>query len=358
VNAVILFWIVLTLIPVACSYRPKEDHRSEILRDLEKDAPVLHLRELTSLPDSELPQLETHFSDRAPHHPWLFGHLLARYGTIGVIAKVRSTYAADHLRWGCDSRLPFLGYFLRVVPREGEIILRTALNERNGNGCYRSMLSGVSRVYAAPQLEAVAVDALDDPDPEVAADAALTLSWHGSAGAEGHLWRRLERWTEQWHNRSRELYGNRATGDEPQLSQSRLGDSLRGALITGQAWYFDESRRQRLYTLCWTEQCRGQFVKPSRTPSAIRVRVLQLMYDQPRFEVAWYYPGTLRRFREKISQFPAGSIFGWCTDREGGGELNPQQARLSRKQVKDVVESQGFRFLASAPSGSCSGDLN
>jgi len=155
VNAVILPLFVLTFIPVACSYWPKEDHRAVILTDLENDAPVLHLRELASLPDNELPQLEAHFSDRAPHHPWLFGHLLARYGTIGVLAKVRSTYATDHLRWGCDSRLPFLSYFLRVVPKEGETILRTALKERESNGCYRSMLSGVNRAYAAPQLEAV-----------------------------------------------------------------------------------------------------------------------------------------------------------------------------------------------------------
>ena len=95
--------------------------------------------------------------------------------------QVRNIYDRDHLRWGCDSRIPLLAYLLRVRPSEGEAILRRGLHERKRNGCFRSMLSDVSRLFSSPQLEAVAIDALDDGDPEVATDAAWTLSRCGSA---------------------------------------------------------------------------------------------------------------------------------------------------------------------------------
>ncbi|HYP13469.1 MAG TPA: hypothetical protein VEQ63_06075, partial [Bryobacteraceae bacterium] len=220
--------------------------RQEVILDLHKNAPTLHLRELTALPDSVLPELDNHFAQRAASNPWLFGRLLARYGTTSVLRQVRDIYNRDHLRWGCDSRFPFLAYFLRVNSTEGAKVLRASLQERKENGCFRSMLSSVSRIFPAADLEAVAITALEDADPEVGADAAMTLSRHGSRAAEPHLWSSLQRWTKRWRDRPpQELYGDLGTGHGRQHGQIRLGDSLRGAIVTAQAWYFDESRRRR-----------------------------------------------------------------------------------------------------------------
>jgi hypothetical protein len=80
------------------------------------------------------------------------------------------------------------------------------------------------------------------------------------------------------------------------------------------------------------------------------------MYGPPEIEVAQYRSETLDRFRQKISQFPPETVFAWCTDRDGGG-LSQQQSKLHREVIKQIAESQGFRFLAQQPSGSCRSDI-
>lgn len=213
------------------------------------------------------------------------------------------------------------------------------------------MLSAVSRVFPATEIEAVAIDALYDSDAEVTANSAMTLSWHGSAAAEPHLWHRLQRWTDQWRNRSPGLFDDNE-GHSAKDEEIRLGDALRRAITTAQAWLFDGSRRKRLYALCWTDDCRDQFKEPLAPPT-VRTRVLRQMYGQPEFEVAWNQVGTLARLRSKVAQYPKGTVFGWCTDREGGGEIGKQPAVELREQAKSAVESQGYGFVKDPPAGSC-----
>ncbi len=350
---------ILILILSHTSCTRDRDVRAEILSDLGQNKPALHISVLTSLPDRELPQLEAHFAERAPHHPWLFGHLLARYATARVLASVRSIYAADHLKWDCDSRFAFEAYFLRVSPAEGEAVLRTAMQERLNNGCSHFRLLMTSRIFASPELESVSIQALNDVDPQVVANAADTLAAIGSVAAEAHIWRRLELWTSQWRDRSDELYRKRTLSDDRYsyyLYEGLIDDHLQSALMNAQAWYFDQPRRQRLLALCFTEGCRLRFASPKWKPPAIRVRVLKQMYQAPWIEVAHYRPGTIERYREKIAQFPAGTVFGWCTDRETGGELSQEQSRIFRDQLGDAAEAQGFRFLTSPPTGTCSGE--
>jgi hypothetical protein len=109
--------------------------------------------------------------------------------------------------------------FTLVDKQNLKAILRTALTERKENGCYHSMLAAVSRIYASRQLEAVAIEMLDDPDPQAVGDAALMLSWYGSAGAEHHLWKRLELWTAQHRGGSEELSMDLLDGDGVEFYQ-------------------------------------------------------------------------------------------------------------------------------------------
>lgn len=153
------------------------------------------------------------------------------------VKNVRRIYVRDHTQWGCDSRYPFLAYLLRVNRPEGTREFRRALQDREGNGCFRWMLWAIPRLVAAPELESVAIDTLADADAEVAATAAQFLSRQGSAAAEAHLWRCLE-----------EVGG-----------KTELADALRNALIGGQAWYFDQACVKRMLPFCGRSctTCRG-----------------------------------------------------------------------------------------------------
>jgi hypothetical protein len=187
----------------------------------------------------------------------------------------------------------------------------------------------------------------------------MMLSWYGSANSEAHIWRRLERWTAQWRDRSHELYDDTSAIRDPatwQFQENKLADYLRDSLTNAQAWLWNEQRRQRLYNLCLRDSCREQFARHPFRAAAIRVRVHQLMYEQPKFEVGGYHPGPFDRFLQKIVQFPAGTVFAWCTDREGGGELSATESRVFREKAKQTIEAQGFRFLSRPPQGSCWSD--
>jgi hypothetical protein len=54
-------------------------------------------------------------------------------------------------------------------------------------------------------LEKLAIEFLDDDDPEVVIDAATMLGQYGSAEAEEALWRRFEKWHCEWDGREHEL---------------------------------------------------------------------------------------------------------------------------------------------------------
>ena len=176
VRAFVIAWPILVLALFLTSCNREREVRAEILSELSKSQPTLHISVLTSLPDRELPQLEAHFADRAPHHPWLFGRLIARYATAGVLSSVRSTYDAGHLRWNCDSLLGFQAYFLKVSPAEGVTILRAAMKERPNIGCASFRLLSLSRIYPSAELEAVAIEGSEEDQPAAAVRSCVVAS--------------------------------------------------------------------------------------------------------------------------------------------------------------------------------------
>src|ERR1019366_7350283 len=103
----------------------------------------------------------------------------------------------EHLgQWACDPQSRMLRYFLRVAPDYGAQQVRASLSARKGTGCYRFLLQELGdRLPAAQQS---AIEALDDPDPEVVQDAAIALGRWGTADAEAPLWARLERLHREW----------------------------------------------------------------------------------------------------------------------------------------------------------------
>jgi hypothetical protein len=83
---------------------------------------------------------------------------------------------------------------------------------------------------------------------------------------------------------------------------------------------------------------------------------MQQMYQEPSFEVGAYTPGTLERLREKVRQFPRGTAFGWCTGREGGGDLTSTEQSRAFDHARDTIEASGSKLIVDPPLGTCFGD--
>jgi hypothetical protein len=96
-----------------------------------------------------------------------------------------------------------LRYFLNFDPELGAKEAEASLASRNSTGCYRFLFQQLGDEL--PQVEPLAIGALNDADLEVANDAALALGRWGTAAAEKTLWARLERFHEEWRGREGDL---------------------------------------------------------------------------------------------------------------------------------------------------------
>lgn len=117
--------------------------------------------------------------------------LIDRFGDAASLAAVQTVFESQLGQWACDPQSHMLRYFLRVAPAYGVREVEASLQARQSTGCYRLLLQELGAEL--PQAEPVALDALNDPDLEVAADAALALGHWGTARAEPALWARMEK---------------------------------------------------------------------------------------------------------------------------------------------------------------------
>ena len=103
----------------------------------------------------------------------------------------------------------------------------------------------------------MAIEFLDDSDPEVVIDAATMLGQNGSDGAEEALWRRIEKWRREWNGREQELKVDFHV-DNPIRFQTGIEQALRTALSNSPAWLADLKKLERLKSLCVTQNERQQ----------------------------------------------------------------------------------------------------
>jgi hypothetical protein len=217
---------------------------------------------------------------------------------------------------------PVVSYFVRLLPEEngeGRSMLHHAMGNRKNCGFFHFLLGNLATVVWNPAIRAEAIAMLDDPDPEVAAGAVQVLASRGGPEVEAPLWKRLEKWSAQWSGRAAELEGHAITGTGPN-EERRLGTALFNSIVTAQAWLLDDPRRKRLAALCVDDWCREQWGH-ARAPGAIPIEVANGGWIYPSsFRVDGYSSATMDGLKQKLQQFPAGTLFRWCQQFTGLSE--------------------------------------
>lgn len=236
--------------------------------------------------------------------------LTAKFGTTQLADQMRRLYAGTEL-WPCAEEQYFTTYFVRSVPTEGKQLLRRAMADRKQRGCYRMLLSQVASIVWNSVVESVAIDFLNDPDPEAVMSAAAALSGHGGPGVEPLLWNRLEQWSEKWRGRAPALESNPITERVPR-PEAQLGSALFNAISSARSWILDDGRRERLRDLCIDERCHEMWAR-DQFSGIMKVDVANGGELYPvAFRVDGYRAGTLEELETKLAQFPRGSEFRWC----------------------------------------------
>lgn len=326
--------------------RSPEEGRRLILAEMQKSIPRVGLEALTLLPDETLPELDQSVIENFEKGERTEVHsaLIERYGSPTLYTRVRSLLEGRVGKIACYEQSRLLAYCLRVEPAASLELLRQAISARakEDTHCYPSVLGSVAELHANPELEKLALEFLGDPNLEVAITAVAVLGKYASAEAEEPLWRRFEKWHAEWNGREQELKKD-FWGDDPIHLQTGLQQALRVALSHSPAWLADVKKLERLKGLCVTRNEREQVDQLLRNWSReITIGFSPAEQEWGSAEVAQYRILSLATLKQKLTQFPKGTVFRWQPYNEG--HLEEEKANLFR-EVKPFLEKSGYKFV-------------
>lgn len=324
-----------------------DEGRRLIIEEMRRPTPRAPVRVLGMLPDESLAEVDALVAERLGAGAFDEDSLLPlaeRYATAAVSPQLRAAYEGKIGRMPCAPQSALLAYMLRVEPAGGAALVEKALASRKSTGCYKFLLKEVSELHMSRELERVAAASLDDPDAELAANAAAVLGLYGSAEARDALLRRFERWHGDWAGREKEL--NAQNESDPSAAQARTEEALLRALTTSPAWLADGEMLDRLRLLCVTKNClreaesaRGQF------GTAITVFFNVMDGSVSHATLAQYNSISWERLKAKAAQFPKGTTFTWDSNSPG-----TEAEGRAFGELKEHLEKLGLKLTRRPPS--------
>ncbi|HTY63084.1 MAG TPA: hypothetical protein VMG30_12620 [Acidobacteriota bacterium] len=322
--------------------------REQLLRQIRHATGRIRFEILAMLPDKTLPEMDDSFASDLEggrnNSPVLRmrAQLLARYGTPAILPRIKAALLENEDLWSCDIHAPIIAYLLRVDSAFGAAELESALSPENRKTECKPMLSDVARFYTSSELEALAIRHLDDPDPAVVQDCAEALGRYGSKNAEAPIWRRFEKWHNDWKDRARELQ-NEARGFNPELDTQRgMEMGFTTALASSPSWLADAEKLKRIQSLCLTESGRkqiGWLIQEAEAPKK-RIELTRGPGDSWSFQVVQYEDiRSLDAVKSKLTQFPTGTVFLWSPLNAGQGE---EEKKSMFVELKTFLEQLGM----------------
>jgi hypothetical protein len=292
--------------------------RPAIITEITRPRPRFNARVLGLLPDKTLPEVEFALAEHFVASEDLDGEsnlasLIARYATDAILPQITEKLDSRIGKCACAIQNPLLAYILRVSPASAPPRIEKAIAARGEgfSGCNHELFQIVSEIHYDPLLEDMGVKSLDDPDPQVAMNAATMLGKFGSPAVESALWQRYASWNAQWAGRESQLDITLAEAVNENVFQLGLGQNLMKALARGKSWLSDKTRLQRLSQLTKVRQIQnlGAYLKMWEDP----VVSISFQHGAEPFpfiaQVAQYEFQSPDALKEKLAQFPSGTKF-------------------------------------------------
>jgi hypothetical protein len=319
--------------------------RHEAIRQIGSAHPSMTAESLYFLEKESLPQFESIWAEAFMaatdyQQETVFASLLAHYGTGSAVATVRQKAEAKTGEWACAPQGAALGYLVEFDPASARPLVERAVQARGPGktACNHSIFQDIAHYSQDPMLREVAIQTLDDPDPEVIMDALIYLMSYGDASDEEPISNRYSKWSQKWRGRSDELDSRKAGSPAGNWQEIGLGANLGRALIANQGWLASEKLIQNTIEKCVGEQmCRqlNQLVERARTkPYFISV---YKQGENENYEIAQYSAKSLKLLGAKIAQFPKGSRFIMTN----GGPKSEEQKKLD-SSVRGLLEQHGM----------------
>ena len=154
--------------------------RPIILEDLRREKPLFPLGVLRSLPDKELPELDeilaAHLNaDQADI--WKILPLIERYATDRILPQVVAYYQSRREQgWACSLQTAMIRFWLKHDRPAALPVIEKAVNFRTATGCYHTVLWETLNDSFDADARKLVRQYVNDPDPEVAAEAKRLLA--------------------------------------------------------------------------------------------------------------------------------------------------------------------------------------
>jgi hypothetical protein len=233
--------------------------------------------------------------------------LVQRFASPAIAERLRVLLNSGIGKMECASEANLLAYFLRVSPRVGAAMLRRELQAGDRSGCL--ILRRLAEVRMSPEVEDAALETLNDPNPSVIRNALYVLQRYGSSKTKKPLLRHFRRWHDAWKPRAKELQNPE---NREQASMDRAYFTSIGA---AQGWLCSKKDLQALGELCVTKPCKDH---AAETINYWMHMELMIQFSAPvgeevvgRIGIAHYSGviGTMDRLKQKMAQYPKGSVF-------------------------------------------------
>jgi hypothetical protein len=319
--------------------------RQEAIRQIGSAHPSMTAESLYFLEKKSLPQFESIWAEAFVaatdyQQETVFASLLAHYGAGSAVATVRQKAEEKTGEWACATQGAALGYLVEFDPASARPLVERAVQARGAGetACNHSIFQDIAHYSQDPMLREVAIQTLDDPDPEVTMDALIYLMSYGDSSDEEPISNRYTKWSQKWRGRSDELDSRKAGSPAGNWQEIGLGENLARALIANQGWLASEKLIQNTIEKCVGDQmCQqlNQLAERARTKPYI-ISVYK-QGENENYEIAQYSAKSLKLLGAKIAQFPKGSRFNMTN-----GSPKSEEQKKQDGIVKSLLEQQGM----------------
>jgi hypothetical protein len=292
-------------------FEPTEG-RELIARDLANPQASPSLENIRLLPPEQIQGALPAVADRLRNGiaRQLDYELLDLYGDASALGSAQTAFEAQSALYDCDPRTHLLRFILRVSPETGVELVRASIADRTRTSCGKYLLQNLGDQLLPAQQ--IAIEALNDPEPEVVNSAVVALGNWGSAEAETPLWERLQRFHQEWASRANEVRIS-PEFDTPGRSAFNLEQSLTQAILGGHGWICPPDKLAGLSELVLSDY---DLREVKRATEEWQNRPFQISAawspeENPRFQVLHSADLDEEQLKAKLAQFPSGTRFEW-----------------------------------------------
>jgi hypothetical protein len=291
-----------------------EGAQRALLAQLGTEDPVLTETAIASLPGETLPQFEhlwahAFLSSNSYEQQKVLAALLVRFGTGSAIPQIKADIDANMEGMACLTQAAALAYIVKFDPDGARGLLHRGLTPPHPEktGCHQSLFQEVSAYVHTPILNELALETIDNPDPNMAYDAAMYLIAFATEAAKKPLLDRYLQWSEVWAGKAEQLD---SPGSDAGYREQNLGQALAEAVISNQGWLADPALVAEVLRRCVGKQmCDQVQQKAAQAISSIHnVSVYRSLFDE-HYAIAQYSTKSMDLFEAKIAQFPKGTKF-------------------------------------------------